>query len=167
VQIAKRMAAVGLVALSFGALSPATVATAGGSGSCYNYKSSERAFAEKINLARRVAGSGSIKLDKQLSKVARRHAWEMDKQNRLFHTEGNKLGWRVTNWNALGENVGVGGTVESLHRAFMASPAHRANVLKSSYNHLGVGVHEDKNYMWVTMVFESTRDPGTRLRLCR
>ena len=165
-QIAKRMAAVALVALSFGALSPATLATAGGKASCYNYKSSERAFAEKINLARRVAGSGSIQLDKELSKVARRHAWEMDRANRLFHTEGNKLGWRVTNWNSLGENVGVGGTVESLHRAFMASPAHRANVLKSSYNHLGVGVHTDKNYMWVTMVFESTRDPGTRLRLC-
>ena len=166
-QIAKRMAAAALVALSFGALSPGAVATAGGSGSCYHYKPSEREFAQKINLARRVAGSGSIQMDKQLSKVARRHAWEMDKSNRLFHTEGNKLGWRVTNWNALGENVGVGGTVDSLHRAFMASPAHRANVLRSSYSHLGVGVHRDKNYIWVVMVFESTRDPGTRLRLCR
>lgn len=165
-QIAKRMAAATLVALSFGALSPATLATAGGSASCYHYKSAERQFADKINLARRVAGSGSIRLDKQLSRVARRHAWEMDKENRLFHTEGNKLGWRVTKWNALGENVGVGGSVDSLHEAFMSSPAHRENVLRSSYSHLGVGVHRDKNYMWVTMVFESSRDPGTRLRMC-
>jgi len=166
VHIAKRMGAAALVALAFGALSPATLAAAGGRASCYEYKSAEREFADKINLARRVAGSGSIRLDKQLSKVARRHAWEMDKRNSLFHTEGNKLGWRVTNWNSLGENVGVGGTVDSLHRAFMQSPAHRANVLRSSYNHLGVGVHRDKNYMWVTMVFESTRDPGTRLKMC-
>jgi uncharacterized protein YkwD len=72
---------------------------------------------------------------------------------------------RVTNWSILGENVGVGGNVNSLHQAFMNSPAHRDNVLFGQYRHVGVGVKMDGDTMWVTIVFESHRDPGTTLRV--
>ncbi|MGH2703523.1 MAG: CAP domain-containing protein [Actinomycetota bacterium] len=42
------------------------------------------------------------------------------------------------NWQALGENVGVGGDVEALHRAFMDSPGHRTNFL-GDYERVGIG----------------------------
>ncbi len=48
----------------------------------------------------------------------------------------------------------------------MNSPAHRANVM-GSYRHVGVGVKTDGNIMWVTIIFESQQDPGTRMRTCR
>ena len=165
-KIVKRVGAVLVLAVALGALSPATTASAGRA-RCYNYKNSEREFAKKINTARRIAGAGGLQLDKQLSKVARKHANEMDKKNLLYHTPSSKLRWRVTRWNHLGENVGAGQTVTSLHQAFMNSPSHRSNVLDRDFRHVGVGVHKDKNYMWVTIVFESRKDPGTRLRMCR
>ena len=49
-------------------------------------------------------------------------------------------------WQRVGENVGLvpdGGTLASLHQAFMSSTLHRANVLESEYNALGVGVSFD------------------------
>lgn len=161
----KRLIAASVLALALGGLSPASTATA--VRNCYNIKDSEKDFTAKMNLARSASGVGRLHLDRELSKVARRHAWEMDNKNTLYHTPSSKLRWRVTRWNMLGENVGVGGDVASLHRAFMQSPAHRANVMRSSYQHVGVGVHRDDNHMWVTIVFEAHRDPGTRLRLCR
>ena len=160
-----RIAATLAMAVALGALSPASTASAGAR--CYRYKESERDFAKKINTARNIAGAHRLELDKQLSRVARKHAWEMNKSNTLYHTPSGKLGWRVTRWNHLGENVGAGQTVTSLHQAFMNSPSHRSNVLDRDYRHVGVGVYKDNNYMWVTIVFESERDPGTRLRMCR
>ena len=163
-KVFKRLAAATVLALAVGSFSPATTASAGFR--CYRFKESEKDFAQKINMARSAVGKGKLQLDKQLSRVARRHAWEMDNRNTLYHTPDSTLAWRVTNWTRLGENVGYGGDVGSLHQAFMNSPAHRDNVL-GRYRHVGVGVHKDNGIMWVTIIFESHRDPGTRMRVCR
>jgi uncharacterized protein YkwD len=169
VKAISRLAACTAIALAFGALSPAvtTVASAGGKNSCYSYKDKERAFARKINGARTSRGTRRVSLDKELSRVARRHTWEMDNHNSLFHTSSFQLRRRVTRWRVLGENVGIGQSVSSLHRAFMASPAHKANVMRSDFRHVGVGVRRaSTGQIWVTIIFEGKRDPGTRLRMC-
>ncbi len=41
---------------------------------------------------------------------------------------------------AVGENVGYATTVYSVHKALMASPAHRANILDRRWRGVGVGV---------------------------
>ncbi len=87
----------------------------------------------------------------------------MVRKNTLYHTPSKKLAWRVTNWTILGENVGVGNTVLSLHQAFMNSPAHLQNILYGSYRHVGVGTVTKNGRLWVTVVFEARRDPGSRL----
>ena len=56
-------------------------------------------------------------------------------------------------WRSIGENVGVGDSVSSLHSAFMGSSGHRANILKPSYNRVGVGVVMDGSKIWVTVRF--------------
>lgn len=43
-------------------------------------------------------------------------------------------------WQKLGENVGVGPSVDSLTAAFIASPAHYRNLVDPSWNSMGVGV---------------------------
>ena len=131
---------------------------------CWRFKSSERAFAKKMNKAR---GGGNLRLDPELSKVARKHTSEMIRKNLLYHTTPNQLRHRVVRWSLLGENVGVGNTVRSLHKAFMHSPGHRANILRPSFNHSGVGVRNARGRMWVTVIFESRSNPGTRLRMPR
>ena len=43
-------------------------------------------------------------------------------------------------WNALAENVAAGyTTVNAVMSGWMASPGHRANLVSSSYVHVGVG----------------------------
>jgi uncharacterized protein YkwD len=91
----------------------------------------------------------------------------MARGSRLYHTPGWRLARRVTRWRVLGENVGVGNTVLPLQQAFLASPSHRANVLSKTFVHLGVGTKRKNGRLWVTVVFESRRNPGTRLRMPR
>jgi uncharacterized protein YkwD len=56
------------------------------------------------------------------------------------------------NWQAWGENVGVGPTPQSVEAAFMASPPHRANML-GNYTHMGIGVVIGPGRIWVTERF--------------
>ena len=133
------------------------------SAACYSPNAKERAFVRKMNQARVNAGKSRLRLDPEISKVSKVHTRAMAGDNSLYHTSTSVLGRRVTNWILLGENVGVGGTVSSLHTAFMNSPAHRANILLSSFRHVGVGVVQSGDRLWVTVTFEARSDPGTPL----
>lgn len=154
-----------VVGAMFTAFLPAAAAFSTGSGTCWDYRAAERKFARKINVARDIATAGGVRLDPQLSKVARKHTKEMVRADSLHHTPSEVLGRRVTNWRVLGENVGVGGSVDSLQRAFMTSPAHRDNVLYPSFKHVGIGVIRRPDRLWVTVIFESRNNPGTRLQM--
>jgi uncharacterized protein YkwD len=153
------------------ALSPSTVANAGSTATnhntCWKAKDSEREFARKINKARDRAGRGRLKLDPELSKAARSHTRGMANKDLLYHTPGDRLTRKVTNWSTLGENIGVGNWVGELHDAFMNSPEHKDNVLYGQFTHVGVGVVVKDDRMWVTMIFEGRTDPGTTMRMPR
>ena len=131
---------------------------------CWTSRPAERAFASLTNSARRRSGRRALTFDRQLSAVARKHTSAMAWRRRLYHTPNFRLVHRVTNWNTLGENVGVGGRVTSLQSAFMHSPAHRANILYGPFRYVGVGTVTKHGRLWVTVEFESARNPGTRLR---
>jgi len=62
----------------------------------------------------------------------------------IYHNNnlGNEIGG---NWTAAGENVGMGPSCQSIHDAFMSSPGHRANILDTDYNQVGVGVATDND----------------------
>ena len=140
--------------------------TATGDNQCYTYKADEKAFVSKMNAVRQNAGKGTLRLDPELSKAAAVHTKEMVKAQLLHHTSTSALKRRVTNWNSLGENVGAGGSVDSLHSAFMNSPAHKANIMHSGFNNVGTGVTVDSaGRMWVTVIFESKANPGTPLKM--
>jgi hypothetical protein len=134
---------------------------------CWSYKPSERSFARKINAARVADDKRKLSIDPELSKVARIHTKTMVTKDLLHHQSTSDLTRRVVNWSSLGENVGVGFSTDSLHSAFMASPAHRHNILYSSFRHSGVGVYRANGRMWVTVLFEATSDPGTTLAMPR
>ena len=57
-------------------------------------------------------------------------------------------------WNTCGENIAAGyTTASSVMTAWMNSSGHRANILNTSFNKLGVGLYKDPNsmygYYWV------------------
>jgi uncharacterized protein YkwD len=89
----------------------------------------------------------------------------MAHKNLLFHTPSDRLRRRVTHWVILGENVGVGGGVDSLQTAFMNSPEHKANIMLPGFTHVGIGTTSRGDTMWVTVLFESVTNPGTPLRM--
>jgi hypothetical protein len=114
--------------------------------------SAASSFVSKINSARRSAGRPVLSVRADLAAVAYRHAQRMASKESLYHNPN--LGSEVRGWQAVGENVGRGGDVSSLHQAFMHSSTHRANILDRDYTEVGVGVVVDGDgIMWVTEVF--------------
>jgi len=134
-----------------------------GSGACYRHSTKDRLLAKKTNAARVNAGVRKLSLDPHLSRVARRQARAMARKRTLYHTRS--LGSLVTRWRALGENVGYASSIKRVHRAFMGSPLHKGNILKSAYRHVGVGVKQRGGHVWSVVVFESRRNPGTTLSM--
>jgi len=161
----KRALKVALLCAVFVTASPFNSVVAEAGGRCFRNKPAELGFFNKINTERRSRSRVQLQLDPHLTKVARKHSREMTARNLLHHTESSALRRRVTHWEMLGENVGVGGTVDSLHRAFMQSPSHRDNVLYSTFRHIGIGTRERHGRLWVTVVFEARSNPGTTLRM--
>lgn len=55
---------------------------------------------------------------------------------------------------SIGENVGMGGDLDSIHGAFLSSPRHRANLLDPRWNWVGTGVATAPNgTIYVVQVF--------------
>lgn len=160
---ARTLLAGSLIGLLLFSVLPASSSVAGGDNRCYRWKRTEKKFARKMNAARSSRDIGKLSLDPELSKAAKAHTYEMLKKETLYHTPSDLLTRRVTRWSLLGENVGVGGGVDSLHKAFMDSPAHKENILLNAFKHVGVGVVKEDGRMWVTVIFENLEDPGTTL----
>jgi uncharacterized protein YkwD len=155
----KRLTIGAMVSTLLLTLLPATPAQA----KCYRATPSERAFVRKMNAARADGELSRLRLDPEMSKVSKVHTRAMARKESLYHTSSSVLSKRVTNWVLLGENVGVGGTVSSLHEAFMNSAPHRANVMLKQFKYVGVGVKRAGDRMWVTITFEAKSNPGSPL----
>lgn len=87
-----------------------------------------------------------LKLNAALCRAAQSHANWMAIHHKLSHDEFGspfssrlyKEGYRF--WSA-GENIAMGQpTPEAVMKAWMASPGHRANILRESYKEVGFGV---------------------------
>ncbi len=59
-------------------------------------------------------------------------------------------------WCSLGENVGSGPNVTAVEQAYMASPAHRANILATRWNGVGVGYATRGQTVYTVHVFIRT-----------
>ena len=69
----------------------------------------------------------------------------------LSHTPN--LGDSLCCWNWIGENVGYAYSAGQAHQLFMDSAPHRANVLSSSADQVGVAVVVRNGTLWVAEVF--------------
>jgi hypothetical protein len=115
-------------------------------------------FVSDVNAARGAAGLPPLAVSSDLAAAATRQANAMAQSATLFHTPN--LSSAVCCWASLGENVGMGQSIASIHAAFMASPAHRDNILSSSYTQIGVGYAVDaRGLLWVSEIFR--RPNGT------
>ena len=111
----------------------------------------EQTLAQRIDQARTARGVRALDTRAALVEVARDWAGKLARSGVLRHNPS--LTSDVENWQVVGENVGYGPDVRTVHAAFMDSAAHRANVLDRDYTQVGVGVAHRDGRVWVVEVF--------------
>ncbi len=110
-----------------------------------------------VNEIREENGLRTLTYDWELSRVARYKSQDM-KDNRYFsHTSpvyGSPFQMMKSfgiKYRSAGENIAKGyATPEAVVDGWMNSPGHRANILNSSFTHIGVGYVADGRY-WTQM----------------
>jgi uncharacterized protein YkwD len=152
-----------LVATASAALMTLAGLVAAPSAQAANNSTSEKAFVSRINDARGDAGRRTLSTSSDLTAIARTWARRMASSNTLKHNPN--LTSQVKGWRYVGENVGVGGDVASLHRAFMDSKPHRANILDRDYTQIGVGVATGNGRLWVVEVFRKPSGSSSASRV--
>ena len=109
-----------------------------------------------INAARILRGLAPLRLDPLLSAVADEFACEMIREGFLAHANprrGLTPGERLTSagyiYYAMGENVAAGqSSAEEVVADWLASDAHRANLLSEDWRETGIAVRRGGEYGW-------------------
>ncbi len=121
------------------------------------------------NEERKKVGKPPLLWDDALAQAARSHSQNMGKRHFFSHRDP-RLGGLVQRlrrfripWGMCGENIWMGtGSEEDLPTiareaisGWMNSPGHRANILNTSFTHLGVGAYYDpqRGAYYLTQVF--------------
>ncbi len=121
------------IALQLLAASAAAAASAG-----------ERALISEINRVRGIHGAPALRLDGVLQRAARAHSRDMLRRGYFSHGDfARRLAGFGARGPAVGENLGWGvgshATPQAIVNSWLASPAHRANLLRRGFRRVGVG----------------------------
>ena len=114
--------------------------------------SDEKEFVDALNGVRASVGLPALAVEIHLVDIARAWSGRMAAENRLYHNP-TLADQAPANWQRVGENVGYGASVDSIHRALVNSPGHYANIVNPHFNYLGIGVVRTESRVWVTQVF--------------
>jgi hypothetical protein len=117
--------------------------------------SAESQFVTLINQLRQSKGLRPLAVDPRLVTVARNWSAQMASSKTLSHN-GSFSAQAPGDWVKLGENVGYGGDVNTIHQAFVNSPHHYANLVDPAFNAVGIGVVVSGGTTWVTEDFENS-----------
>ncbi|MGZ4704417.1 MAG: CAP domain-containing protein [Acidimicrobiales bacterium] len=106
-----------------------------------------------VNSARRANGKAALATNVSLIITAQAWSQHMASTQKLMHrtqlSDGAPAGWRK-----LGENIGYASSVDAIQTAFMGSAGHKANILDSAFNNVGIGITRDGNgRYWETQEF--------------
>ncbi len=124
------------------------------------------ASANRERLAQRLP---PLKWDKALARSAHQHALRMAQQNSLSHQFPGEpsLSARATRagsrFSTIAENVAEGPTAANIHTQWMKSPPHRANLLDSELDSVGIAVAE-RNGMFFAVEDFSRAVPSLSLK---
>lgn len=102
---------------------------------CESNKGELDAVRASVNASRAAAGLPALRENVQLDVKADRWAQTLRNSCRIWHS--NLADGAPREWRKLGENVGMGGTIDQIHVAYMNSPGHRANIMDPSFNQIG------------------------------
>ncbi|MET1179355.1 CAP domain-containing protein [Peribacillus simplex] len=113
----------------------------------------EQQVVKLTNAEREKQGLAALKIDTELSKVARIKSQDMKDKNYFDHnspTYGSPFDMMKQfgiSYTTAGENIAQGQqTPEEVVQAWMNSQGHRENIMNPSFTHIGVGYVESGNY---------------------
>lgn len=112
-----------------------------------------------VNQERSNAGLGPLKFEEKLQKMAQAKSDDMVANSYFDHnspTYGSPFEMMKTfgiSYRAAGENLAGNVSVQAAHTALMNSPGHKANILHTSYGHIGIGIAIDPKGLIITQAF--------------
>lgn len=107
----------------------------------------------ELNNDRTANGRTALVTHFQAQSKAQAWAEKLAREGTLYHS--NLSSGITVGWCNLGENVGYGSSAASIQDAYMASPGHKANVLNTIWNGVGVGYAKGKvNGAWVVFTVQ-------------
>lgn len=122
----------------------------------------EEQMLELVNAERRAAGLATVQADAEMVQVARAHSRDMFARGYFSHysPEGRDLEDRLRGaslrYLTAGENLALAPTLSTAHKGLMASPGHRANILRPQFARLGIGVLDGGTHgLMVTQAFRN------------
>jgi uncharacterized protein YkwD len=119
----------------------------------------EQEIVRLVNRERQSRGLATLVIDERLVQAARKHSERMAAAGYLEHQfRGEpklslRLGDTGLRFDTDGENVALAVDAARAHTALMNSPHHRANILDSEYNTIGIGVVRTHSGIFVTQDF--------------
>jgi hypothetical protein len=113
--------------------------------------SAEQDFLNRTNALRASLGLPALRSNSEL--VAKARGWSQTQaaSGTIFHS--NLSDGVTQNWYRLGENVGMGPDVASIHDALVHSPRHYENLVDGGFTEVGIGVVQQGNTIYVTEEF--------------
>lgn len=130
----------------------------------------ELAMTNLVNQSRVAAGLKALRTDSDLAAIAGIRATRMRDANVMSHTIGGNLRSQIdaydVDWYAFGENVAFtewpwgSKAVGNIHSMWMASPGHRALILSSKFNYVGVGLsyRSSNGRTFAALIFSESPD---------
>lgn len=142
----------------------ATITAAAPAESAVNLSELEETVLYLINTIRVSNGLGALQANQVLTNIARLRCNDMIANSYFSHyTPNGQNIFNILHKNDVayinaGENLGNSsppshGTPEAFANAWMASPSHKANILRSVYTKIGIGVVDGGSRRVVTTVF--------------
>lgn len=125
--------------------------------------SPERQLFDATNRERVAHGLPALQWNDALAVAARKHAGEMAHKEALSHQFPGEpsLPSRVKQAGAhfvwLSENVALGTNTSLIHAAFVRSPQHRANILDTDMNVMGIGIVERNGQLFAVEDFSKAK----------
>lgn len=117
-----------------------------------NTSQAEQDIFRMTNEERAKNGLPALAWSDALAAVARAHSQDMVTRNFFSHINPDgldpfdRMRRAGITYNAAGENIAGAATADIIMVNWMNSPGHRANILKTSFGKLGVGVASDPKY---------------------
>jgi len=125
--------------------------------------SPEKELFNATNRERLAHGLSALQWNDALAVAARKHAGEMAHKDALSHQFPGEpsLPSRVKQAGAhfvwLSENVALGPSPSVIHAEFVKSPPHRANILDTDMNVMGIGIVERNGQLFAVEDFSKAK----------